>query len=1209
MRSLRRRPWLETTSPMWAPEVRYLNGLYYMYYVGIDPKDYITGQTCGAEPAIGLATSPNPNGPWTDLGHPVVYPRSNGGTCNFFWTYDPAITQDDSGQLYIYFGSYYGGIFVRRLSADGTTSDPASEVQVAIANRYEGAFIQRHGGFYYLFVSATDCCRGPLSGYSVFAGRSANPLGPFVDQQGIALTETRVGGTPVISMNGNRWMGPGHNAVAADAAGQDWFYYHAIDSNDPYLSDPNPNNINKRHFMMDRLDWINGWPTVRGDYWASDGPQPAPIVDPGITPSPTPAPRPMDIPDTILAGPSDEFNGALEPQWTWVRPPPTGTVSLTEHPGFFRFRTQDADLYEDNNSASVLTEPAPAGDFLVEAKFEFNLPPNGCCFNYRQAGLLLYQDDDQYVKLAHVSIWETRQTEWAKEVAPPAPARPRRYGNTVIAVPGAPGVLTTTTWLRIVKRTDSGTQLYTGYTSFDGLNWVRGATWTHNLSNLKIALVSMGGTDFTADFDYVHVYTLAPALTTTPTQTATSPPTVTATRTATAIVPTITLTVLPPTATRTQTTVPSTTATATTQATATRTATAQLTPTLTTTTTRTPTVTITRTTTRTATVTATVAPCLGLNFARTDYVTGGEPFAAAAGDFNSDGYADLIIANKVLLNLGNGTFGAATSFGANITPRSIAVQDFNRDGVLDLALVNDSSNTVLVLFGTGTGTFNPPTTYTGYIFPTAITAGDFNGDGDPDLAVADGALDTVSILLNVGNGTFVAVGSNPIGTGPVAVVASDLNNDSHLDLAVANNSSGDVSVLFGSGSGTFSTATQYSAGGTPTSLVSADFNSDGHPDLALANTSNSTLAVLLNIGNGTFPAPVAYPDMSSPASVAAADFTGDGRIDLVTANTSSNGVALFVGVGNGTFGAATLYATDSSPGAVVAADFNGDNRPDLATANIDPGTTSVLLAGCALTPTSTATGTTTQTATATSVPPSATRTATIAPSSTVTIVPSITSTAVPSETPCTIQFSDVQDQTAYYYQGVYYLACHGVVSGYSDGTYKPFNNTTRAQMAKIVVLAFNLPLVGPPLNPTFADVDSSSVFYQLIETAAARGIISGYTCGGINPQTGAAEPCTSGNRPYFRPSNFVTRGQLAKIVVLGAGFPLINPPTPTFTDVPRSDVFYQSIETAVCHGIISGYSDNTFRPNNFAFRGQIAKIVYLAVTNPQGTCPAGTPTR
>ena len=84
--------------------------------------------------------------------------------------------------------------------------------------------------------------------------------------------------------------------------------------------------------------------------------------------------------------------------------------------------------------------------------------------------------------------------------------------------------------------------------------------------------------------------------------------------------------------------------------------------------------------------------------------------------------------------------------------------------------------------------------------------------------------------------------------------------------------------------------------------------------------------------------------------------------------------------------------------------------------------------------------------------------------------------------------------------------------------------------------------------------------------------------------------------------NFVTRGQLAKIVVIGAGFTVNNPPTPTFRDVARTNVFYPFIETAVCHHIVDGYNDGTFRPNNFALRSQIAKIVYLAVLNRNDTC-------
>ena len=53
-----------------------------------------------------------------------------------------------------------------------------------------------------------------------------------------------------------------------------------------------------------------------------------------------------------------------------------------------------------------------------------------------------------------------------------------------------------------------------------------------------------------------------------------------------------------------------------------------------------------------------------------------------------------------------------------------------------------------------------------------------------------------------------------------------------------------------------------------------------------------------------------------------------------------------------------------------------------------------------------------------------------------------------------------------------------------------------------------------------------SAFYQVIETAAAHGVISGYACGG------PGESCDPGNQPYFRPYNNAVRGQIAKIVYL-----------------------------------------------------------------------------
>jgi uncharacterized delta-60 repeat protein len=218
------------------------------------------------------------------------------------------------------------------------------------------------------------------------------------------------------------------------------------------------------------------------------------------------------------------------------------------------------------------------------------------------------------------------------------------------------------------------------------------------------------------------------------------------------------------------------------------------------------------------------------------------------------------------------------------------------------------------------------------------------------------------------------------------------------------------------------------------------------------------------------------------------------------------------------------------------------------------------------------------------------------PTNTPTGQPTATATPsrTPSPTPCPINFTDVQ-QSDYFYTPVQYLYCRGVISGYGSvppcdagGTpcFKPYNNTIRGQMSKIVVLGFGIPLSNTA-TPHFSDVPASNPFFVHIQTGAEWGIVSGYADG------------------TFRPFNNVTRGQLSKIVVAAAnialGWGVINPANPSFSDVPRTNPFYTFIETAACHGIISGYSDGTFRWGNDATRGQIAKIVYLAILN-QGTC-------
>jgi arabinan endo-1,5-alpha-L-arabinosidase len=484
--------WVAPTAGLWAPDIEYNDGKYFLYYTASDTT------LPGGGSAIGVATSASPTGPWTEAGAPVVPPRPGGDGTARLWTFDPEVVYT-ADTAYIYFGSYFGGIWARELSEDGLASDAGTQTQIAVDNRYEGTYIIERDGWYYFFGSAADCCRGPLTGYSVFTARSRSPLGPFVDKHGIPIMATRVGGTPVLTQNGNRWVGTGHNAVVTDFDGQDWTIYHAVDQSDPYFA--GTVGFTKRPALIDPLDWERGWPVVRGDEGPSDMSMPGPAAQPGQQTDY----RPRIDDDPKLGkrypGLSDEFSGrTLSRQWSWVRP---GAVQYAVTGGAFRFPTQAADIHPpDQTGASVLTEPTPRGDYVVETKLSVSVPNDGSVHNYVQGGLLIYGDDANYVKLSSTSMWNTRQTEFMKQ-AGPVPAGFPTFGNAVV------GPVGDATYLRIVHRETGDTGRYTAYTSLDGRRWDRGATWVHALGGTpRIGLVSMGGAGFESVFDYVRVYEL-----------------------------------------------------------------------------------------------------------------------------------------------------------------------------------------------------------------------------------------------------------------------------------------------------------------------------------------------------------------------------------------------------------------------------------------------------------------------------------------------------------------------------------------------------------------------------------------------------------------------------------------------------------------------------------------------------------------------------
>ncbi|HKP53127.1 MAG TPA: S-layer homology domain-containing protein [Chloroflexia bacterium] len=254
------------------------------------------------------------------------------------------------------------------------------------------------------------------------------------------------------------------------------------------------------------------------------------------------------------------------------------------------------------------------------------------------------------------------------------------------------------------------------------------------------------------------------------------------------------------------------------------------------------------------------------------------------------------------------------------------------------------------------------------------------------------------------------------------------------------------------------------------------------------------------------------------------------------------------------------------------------------------------------------------TGTATSPVPSATRTATsVIPTGTGTSVVAsataistsqatatsqggtATATSEATATPCTISFTDVPPDSTFY-TWIRCLSCRNIISGYTDGTFKPGNDITRGQIAKMV--SNSAGFSEDPGPQIYEDVPEASPFYAWINRLSMRGHMGGYPCG-LVPE----EPCEPpDNRPYFRPNASATRGQLAKIVSNAAG--LGGTPTGLFyTDVTEDHTFYLWIMRLTQLGVMSGYlcggegepcdeeSRPYFRPFNNVTRGQASKIV------------------
>ena len=142
------------------------------------------------------------------------------------------------------------------------------------------------------------------------------------------------------------------------------------------------------------------------------------------------------------------------------------------------------------------------------------------------------------------------------------------------------------------------------------------------------------------------------------------------------------------------------------------------------------------------------------------------------------------------------------------------------------------------------------------------------------------------------------------------------------------------------------------------------------------------------------------------------------------------------------------------------------------------------------------------------------------------------------------------------------------LSGYPDGSFKPGNNMTRAEVAQMF---YNLLLdKDVAITVSFKDVKQDSWYATAVHTLASLGIITGI-----------------GN-DQFAPERAITRAEFTAIAMRFATLDTtgIN----IFSDVTENDWFYDYVVGSIQYGWITGYEDGTFRPNHTISRAEVTTI-------------------
>lgn len=325
---------------VWAPSLRYHNGLFYVYFG--DPDN-----------GIFMATAKNPAGPWSPL-HLVKQTKGWIDTCPFW---------DDDGNAYLVhaWANSRAGVkdmlTICKMAPDGKSLlDDGVLVVDGRNNKWptvEGPKLYKRNGWYYILAPAG----GVTGGYQV-AYRSRTIQGTY---EGRIVMDK--GNTPV--------NGPHQGGWITTQTGEDWFMH--FQDKGPY----------GRVVHLQPMKWVNDWPVIGEDPDGDGKGQPVlTYTKPNV--------GGKTYPPTAPATTDDFSSPKLGLQWQWPANPQPSFYSLTARPGWMRLHAiapaPDAKNLWD--APNLLLQKLPADAFTASTSINLS----GLALNDRAGIVIMGQD-------------------------------------------------------------------------------------------------------------------------------------------------------------------------------------------------------------------------------------------------------------------------------------------------------------------------------------------------------------------------------------------------------------------------------------------------------------------------------------------------------------------------------------------------------------------------------------------------------------------------------------------------------------------------------------------------------------------------------------------------------------------------------------------------------------------------------------------------